>query len=151
MDRAIEVCRSLKAIVLVIPYPTIVLDRGNHLISLICSMEERFPELICQDSETSNLIFILVNKRASSCQNVNTIGERFSDLCLEYQNMLSHSKGGVLERESLKKRIRIISMLKSMRHKGHVDLIGIKDGFEKDEILTSAMIGASARANTAKL
>ena len=35
MDRAVEVCKSIKAIVLLVPYETLVLDRGNHIVNLM--------------------------------------------------------------------------------------------------------------------
>lgn len=62
MDRVIHVCRSLRAVVLLVPYQSIVLDRGNHLISLISSMEERFPTLLEIGGPVFKGFFILISK-----------------------------------------------------------------------------------------
>lgn len=38
MDRAIENCQAIKAIVLIVPFQTLDLDRGNNLVKLITEM-----------------------------------------------------------------------------------------------------------------
>ena len=46
MDRAIQVCRSIKAIVLVIPAQAMDLDRCNPVVDLFAEMEEKYPNLL---------------------------------------------------------------------------------------------------------
>lgn len=51
MDRAIEVCNSLRAIVLVVSYDTIT-ERGSNqkFMSMIDSLNEKFPALFDSSS-----------------------------------------------------------------------------------------------------
>jgi hypothetical protein len=114
MDRAIDVCRSLKAIVLVIPYQTIVLDRGNHIVSLVNQMKQRYPNILEKSSRVFERFFILITKWNSTDNSRESIAQRFNDLCSEATDVLAKSKSNILEVEAIEDKIRIFSALKTL-------------------------------------
>lgn len=61
MDRAISVCRSIKAIVLVVPFETIFADRGARLTTLISELLEKYPMLL-KDRQIFERFFLLITK-----------------------------------------------------------------------------------------
>ena len=96
MDRAIETCRSIKAIVLVLPYPSVDLDRSNHLISLINLMEERFPNLLNHKSSVFSRFFILISKSTLDSQNTDNLAQKFAQMAEEYKKIAKTSSNDKL-------------------------------------------------------
>lgn len=45
MDKSIEECRSIKSIVLVLPYHKILEDKGNRLLESLQRIEDKFPTI----------------------------------------------------------------------------------------------------------
>ena len=68
IDQAIDKCKSIKSIVLVVPFSIFTLDRANHIFSLIYSMKERFPEIMEINSPTNKSFHILITKLANQIQ-----------------------------------------------------------------------------------
>ena len=45
MDNSIEECRTIKSIVLVLPYNKILEDKGNRLLESLQIIEDKFPKV----------------------------------------------------------------------------------------------------------
>jgi hypothetical protein len=68
--------------VLVVPYTVFTLDRANHLIDLVELMEERFPNVLDPNSNTSKFFYILITKSINQLQR-DSFGDRLKEHILE--------------------------------------------------------------------
>jgi hypothetical protein len=105
MDRAIDASNAISAIILVVPYQTLTLDRGNHIVALISSMEERFPSIMQPRDPTFQRFFILISKANESQNYKHFIQERFRSYYEECRDLASRQSTDILEANFLKKRI----------------------------------------------
>ena len=58
---------------LLLPYETLTLDRGNHIVNLVEELEERFPKLLDPYASVNPRFFILVSKWTNDVRDKDTM------------------------------------------------------------------------------
>lgn len=102
LDEAVRVAKSILSIVVVIPAATFLSDRGNGIIDLIKSLQERFPTILAPENRKS--VFFLVTKRNQVNDEVLVNiknGERFRQHIQELEGQIATLKQSGVEEDSL--------------------------------------------------
>lgn len=68
LDLAIEKAKSLRAIVLIIPYANFTNDKANAVLALVETMKQRFPEILDKGTESYKAFHILITKNTTNKQ-----------------------------------------------------------------------------------
>ncbi len=144
IDMAIEKCSTLKAIVVVVPVIAFLGDRGNNIVELISTIQDRFPSTFKVDKpRDSHRLFLLVTKTnqalASQVDGLRQ-GARFREHLAETDTAIEAlmEKGvtdGNQELEAYKMRRNIWQTMEAMRNEGRVNFIDIDDETEREELL----------------
>jgi len=144
IDMAIEKCEDVKAIVLVVPVIAFIGDRGNNIVELISTIQDRFPTTFKVDQpQDSRRLFLLVTKtnqaQASQVEGLKQ-GARFREHLAETDTAITAliEKGvteGNQELEAYKIRRNIWQTMETMRNEGRVNFIDIEDEVERNELL----------------
>lgn len=68
LDLAVEKSKSLRAIVLIIPYGNFINDKANAVLALVETMKQRFPEILEKGTESHKAFHILITKYTTNKQ-----------------------------------------------------------------------------------
>lgn len=133
IDQSIQKCRSIKAIVLVIPYQAISMDRGNKIIELVQTINEKFDNLFDLEAGKAHpKVYIIVTKllqeKSSDLKKSLKSGQTFKVFLEETKNQLSGLKKSddYAERMSMNKRVKIFESIDKMHSEGKIHFIDIK-------------------------
>ena len=153
IDRTVKSCKTLKALVLVVPIHAFVMDRANPIFQLILSIQERFCNTFDPDHqiESSN-IFILVTKCDQVKQEVKEgLGSRICEICSEIQRslnklLLSASEDQKSIQIQLERRAKIWNSLQKMYEHNQIHFFEYRNQKSRNDILR-AYIGTNGCLN----
>lgn len=144
MDEVFKKSGSIQSIVITVPIQIFSSERANHLIELIDTIEERFPQSFDPDC-TDERLFLLITKREQVGDGiVEGIEGRLQRHLLEakeyvdelHRKKISGDPSGGLELYNAERRKRIWQALNMMFREGRISAIDYQDDIETEEQLS---------------
>ncbi|KYR03059.1 myb domain-containing protein [Tieghemostelium lacteum] len=149
VDLSIQKCKSIRALVVVLPIQVFSTDRATPVIEMIETVRERFPKVFDPNNmDHSNNVYILISKGSQTTKEArkpfeegaspNAFESFFKESIETYQKVLNkdptkgHSNSEL--NEALRRRS-IWNALVQLWKKKQIILLDMEDQFEKDKLL----------------
>lgn len=144
IDCVVSVARNIRSIVVVVPANAFVMDRGNAIVNLVSTLNDKFPNILGgSTSDYSPRLFLLITKSNETKGEVyaNLMnGTRFDRHVAELQEQLAALRQSGCDDDSLeylhlKNRQNIWVALSNMLANGQIDPIDTSSGKRRSALL----------------
>lgn len=138
IDMAVEEADSIDTVVVVASIDTLSVNRGNALVELIESVQEKFPQAFTDPDQKNVHLLVTKGIHNPTLESEIENGVHFSTLFGEAsvkELALHSSRGNMHELRQVQRRKRIWQILSAMHSKGQVKCLDIGNGDQRNRLL----------------
>jgi hypothetical protein len=141
IDQTVKVAKSIKAIVLTIPYNAFLLDRGTPILEIFQTLIERIPDILDpkKSAAATQSLFLIITKHPNN-SNTDT---HFSNMIEEHIAEIGNAKLQAAKEsnnsdvmELIERNERIWQILKEIKEQDRIDFIDIENTQSRLNMLT---------------
>jgi hypothetical protein len=146
IDRAVQECKEVNAIVIIVPVQAFLLDRGNSMLDLVDTIQERFPKTFNPDKpqHSARLFFLITKDVQAQPESVAKLrdGTRIRAILEEatkkLQELVNRAQEGIdveFELSTVQRKLKIWQSILQMHTNGQVDVVNLTNQKERIRLL----------------